>query len=91
VCGRYKSLGAGWVAADIGEICVERAAVLSETPSREIRAQSDCTRAPPAALQRRDLRQPGAPSMKLNVFQTVVSNPSWHIGCTTGTRQQTNN
>jgi len=50
-----------------------------------------CTRAPLAALQRRYLRQPDALRLKLNAFQTVVSNPSWHIACTAGTRQQPNN
>jgi hypothetical protein len=48
-------------------------------------------RAPLAALQRRHLRQPDALRMKLNAFQTVVCNPSWHIACTTGTQLQSNN
>jgi hypothetical protein len=51
----------------------------------------DCTRAPLEAVQRRYLRQPDALCMKLNAFQTVVCNPSWHIACTTGTQQQPNN
>jgi hypothetical protein len=44
--------------------------------------------APPEALQRRYLRQPGAFRLKRNAFQPVVSNLSWHIACTTGAPQQ---
>jgi hypothetical protein len=47
-------------------------------------------RAPLAALQRRHLRRPRTLAMKLNAFQTVVSNPSWHIACTSGAPAATN-
>jgi len=55
---------------------------------REFERHPNARGAPPEALQRRYLRQPGAFRLKLNAFQPVVSNLTWHIACTTGAPQQ---